>query len=81
VPNPNLTIRHFFVAVSPPAGVALALVAASRGYRCVLAVPDDVGEETLQLLATLGAEVRMPYSDAKVANRDIRIWHATENGH
>lgn len=38
-------------------GIGLALMAASRGYRCILTVPETTDEHTLQLLRTLGAEV------------------------
>jgi cysteine synthase len=38
-------------------GIGLALMTASRGYRCVLTVPGTTDEHMLQLLRTLGAEV------------------------
>ncbi len=38
-------------------GVALAMVAAQRGYRCVFTMPDKIGLEKRQLLRAFGAEV------------------------
>jgi cystathionine beta-synthase len=38
-------------------GVGLALVAQSRGYRCVFVCPDKVGVEKRNVLAAYGAEV------------------------
>jgi cysteine synthase A len=38
-------------------GISLALIAAARGYRCTLAMPDTVSRERRMLLKRLGAEV------------------------
>jgi cysteine synthase A len=38
-------------------GIALALVAAVRGYRCVITMPETASEERLLVLRALGAEV------------------------
>lgn len=38
-------------------GVGLALVAASRGYRCVFVMPDKMSEEKINLLKAYGAEI------------------------
>jgi len=38
-------------------GAGLAMVAASRGYRCVFAVPDKMSQEKIDLLRAFGAEV------------------------
>jgi len=38
-------------------GVALAMVAAQRGYRCIFTMPDKIGHEKRQLLRAFGAEV------------------------
>lgn len=38
-------------------GIALAFVAASRGYRCVLTMPETMSAERVRMLEHLGAEV------------------------
>ncbi|MDN5872032.1 MAG: cysteine synthase A [Nitrococcus sp.] len=68
-------------------GIGLAHICNARGYRCVIVIPETQSQEKIDLLATLGAEVRtvpaVPYSDPnnyqKVAGRlaeslDNAIW-------
>jgi len=58
-------------------GIGLAHVCAERGYRCVIVIPENQSPEKLDLLRTLGAEVRpvppKPYRDPdnyqKIAGR------------
>jgi cysteine synthase A len=38
-------------------GIALAMVAATRGYRCILTMPETMSVERRQLLALYGAEI------------------------
>ncbi len=38
-------------------GISLALIAAARGYRCILTMPDTISRERRMLLKRLGAEV------------------------
>lgn len=38
-------------------GIALAMLAARRGYRCILTMPETMSVERRQLLALLGAEI------------------------
>ena len=58
-------------------GIGIAHVCNTRGYRCVIVMPDNQSNEKYQMLETLGAEVlrvkTVPYSDPnhyqKVAQR------------
>ena len=58
-------------------GIGLAHICAERGYRCVIVIPDNQSPEKMDLLRTLGAEVRQvppkPYKDEnnyqKIAGR------------
>ena len=58
-------------------GIGLAHICAARGYKCVIVIPDNQSQEKMELLRTLGAEVRpvppKPYKDPdnyqKVAGR------------
>ncbi len=40
-------------------GIALALIANARGYRCIICIPDDQSPEKIGLLRTFGADVRV----------------------
>ena len=48
-------------------GIGLAHICAERGYRCIIVIPDNQSPEKMELLRTLGAEVRAvapkPYVD------------------
>src|SRR4029453_16098807 len=44
-------------------GVGLALVAAAKGYRCILVIPDKMSQEKIAHVRALGAEVRLTRSD------------------
>ena len=46
-------------ATSGNTGIALAFVAAARGYRCMLVMPDTVSHERRRLLSALGATVKL----------------------
>ncbi len=44
-------------ATSGNTGVALAMVAALRGYRCIFTMPDKMSQEKVKLLRSFGADV------------------------
>ena len=44
-------------ATSGNTGIALAMAAASRGYRCIFVMPDKMSQEKVKLLRSFGAEV------------------------
>lgn len=50
-------------------GIGLATFAASRGYRCIISMPDNQAQEKMAMLAALGAEVR-PVKPVPFANPD-----------
>jgi len=51
-------------------GLGLALVAAQKGYRLVLVIPDKMAQEKVFHLRALGAEVRMTRSDVGKGHPD-----------
>jgi cystathionine beta-synthase len=44
-------------------GLGLALIAAAKGYRCILVIPDKMSQEKVAHVRALGAEVRIVRSD------------------
>jgi cysteine synthase len=54
-------------ATSGNTGVALAMVAAARHYRCVIVMPEGYGEMKARLMRGLGAEVVRTPADAMMA--------------
>ena len=54
-------------ATSGNTGVALALIAASRGYRCVVVMPEGYGVVKAKLMTAAGADVVRTPADDKMA--------------
>src|SRR5437762_13266651 len=50
-------------ATASNTGLGLALVAAAKGYRIILVIPDKMSEEKIAHVRALGAEVRLTRSD------------------
>lgn len=46
-------------------GLALALIAAQKGYKCTLVIPDKVSDEKISHVRALGAEVVLTRSDVE----------------
>src|SRR3989475_2392823 len=46
-------------------GLGLALVAAAKGYRIILVIPDKMSQEKIAHVRALGAEVRLTRSDVR----------------
>ncbi|KAG6334633.1 hypothetical protein ID866_4459 [Astraeus odoratus] len=59
-------------------GIGLAHVCGSRGYRCVIFMPDTQSQEKIDLLRMLGAEVypvpAVPYDDPKNYNHQAKAY-------
>src|SRR6266568_1451833 len=57
--------RHLVEATAGNTGLGLALVAAQRGYRLTLVIPDKMSQEKIFHLRALGVEVVMTRSDVE----------------
>jgi cysteine synthase A len=53
-------------------GVALAMLAASRGYRCVIVMPEGYGAVKAKIMASLGAEVVRTPADLRMTGAIAR---------
>jgi cystathionine beta-synthase len=61
---------HIVEATAGNTGLALALVAAQKGYRLTIVVPDKMAQEKIFHLKALGAEVRLTRSDVGKGHPD-----------
>lgn len=61
-------------ATSGNTGIALAMVAAIRGYRMILIMPEHMSEERRQVMRVFGAElIDVPSADGMEAARDLAL--------
>ena len=54
-------------------GIGLALIAAQRGYKCIIVVPDKMAKEKIIHLIALGAEVIVTRSDVKKGHSEYYV--------
>ncbi|HYO65382.1 MAG TPA: cystathionine beta-synthase [Archangium sp.] len=62
--------KHLVEATAGNTGLGLALVAAQKGYRLTLVIPDKMSQEKVLHLKALGAEVVMTRSDVEKGHPD-----------
>jgi cystathionine beta-synthase len=62
--------KHLVEATAGNTGLGLALVAAQRGYRLTLVIPDKMSQEKIFHLKALGAEVVLTRSDVEKGHPD-----------
>ncbi|MGK4008869.1 cystathionine beta-synthase [Sorangium sp. So ce1036] len=76
--------RHLIEATAGNTGLALALVAAQKGYRLTLVIPDKMSQEKIFHLKALGADVVMTRSDVEKGHpsyyQDLAASIAREEG-
>lgn len=76
--------RDIVEATAGNTGLGLALVAAQRGYRLTLVIPDKMSQEKILHLKALGAEVVLTRSDVGKGHpayyQDLAQAHATRTG-
>jgi cysteine synthase A len=66
-------------ATSGNTGVALAMIAASRGYRCVIVMPEGYGVVKAKLMAASGAEVVRTSADGMMSGAIRRAEEIARN--
>jgi cysteine synthase A len=59
-------------ATSGNTGIALAMVAASRGYRCILTMPESMSIERRKVLDLLGAKIELTPADEGMRGASAR---------
>src|SRR3954470_601054 len=65
-------------------GIGLVVIGRARGYRTVIVIPNNQSPEKMQLLRTLGAEVKAvpekPYKDPENYNHIAHRWRTSAAG-
>lgn len=59
-------------ATSGNTGISLAMIAATRGYKCILVMPEDMSMARRFLLSSYGAEVQLTQADEGMAGAVAR---------
>ncbi|NJA06811.1 cysteine synthase A [Methylococcaceae bacterium WWC4] len=59
-------------------GIALAMVGAARGYRCILTMPETMSVERRQLLALYGAEIVLTPGSEGMKGAIAKAWEIVE---
>lgn len=74
--KPGATIIE---ATSGNTGISLALVSATRGYKCILVMPEDMSLERRYLLRAYGAEVELTNAELGMAGAVARAKQLLED--
>lgn len=69
---------HIVEATSGNTGIALAMIAAVRGYACTIVMPDDASIERRKVLASYGAEVVLTDRDLGMQGAVTRAQELTK---
>ena len=67
--RPGATIVE---ATSGNTGISLAMIAAVRGYRCVVVMPEDMSPDRREILRAFGAEIVLTHADEGMAGAVAR---------
>ena len=81
LPSRPLPFPHLIAPPTPQTGIGLVHVCNSRGYKCVIYMPNTQSQEKMDLLRALGADVRpvpvAPITDPGNFNNQARDYAAS----